>query len=212
MPWKKADFKGKTVWAEVDAAGNPKAEGGRQAIRYSDKEGARIYRAGASRVEMKAGDVKELPAGTAADDGGGGAKKRSSSRGSGFGSAGKRSQAQSMAAQAAAHELIQSFSDDVVVCFTDGACQGNPGPAGAGAVVKLPGGEVLERYAALGEATNNVGELTAVELALELIDEADVAADVEVELLTDSKYTFGVLHKVGRPRPTASSFCGSATG
>jgi hypothetical protein len=35
-------------------------------------------------------------------------------------------------------ELIRSFTDDSVICFTDGACIGNPGPAGAAAVICLP--------------------------------------------------------------------------
>jgi ribonuclease HI len=38
-----------------------------------------------------------------------------------------------------------------------------------------------------------VGELSAVGLALDLLDEADVRPDVQVELMTDSKYANGVL-------------------
>ena len=46
MKWVEADFKGKTVWAQVHDGGNLVVEGGRIPIRYSDKEGAKIYRAG----------------------------------------------------------------------------------------------------------------------------------------------------------------------
>jgi len=51
--------------------------------------------------------------------------------------------------------------------FCDGASRGNPGPAGAGAVLSNPRGEVaaqLARY--LGETTNNVAEYQALILGL----------------------------------------------
>ena len=81
----------------------------------------------------------------------------------------------------------------MIELFTDGACRGNPGPAGAGAVVKLPDGQVLEHSLALGQATNNVGELTAIGMAMDLLDEAGFPADQQVEVLTDSQYSNGVL-------------------
>jgi ribonuclease HI len=79
------------------------------------------------------------------------------------------------------------------VCFTDGACKGNPGPAGAGAVVKLPDGSVHERSLALGVATNNVGELSAIGLALDLLEENGFSEKTRAEICTDSKYVFGLL-------------------
>jgi probable phosphoglycerate mutase len=49
----------------------------------------------------------------------------------------------------------------VVNC--DGASRGNPGPAGAGAVLATPDGEIVAEIAeGLGETTNNVAEYTAV--------------------------------------------------
>jgi ribonuclease HI len=115
------------------------------------------------------------------------------SRGSGFGSAGTRTVAQAAAAKESAAKLLSSFRPDAAVCFTDGSCKGNPGPAGAGAVVKLPDGQVLERSMALGIATNNVGELAAVGLALDLLDAVDFPFATKIEICTDSKYTFGLL-------------------
>jgi len=54
----------------------------------------------------------------------------------------------------------------VVNC--DGAARGNPGPAGAGAVVTDPDGAVLAEIAeGLGETTNNVAEYTAAIRGLE---------------------------------------------
>lgn len=195
MPWRPAQFKGKQVWVEVDAAGKPLVQGGRVPMRYSDKAGVKIYRAGLANLKPGEGPAVDLPEGVSADAAGKGGKsgKGRKQRGSGFGSAGKRSEAQSAAALAHARDLIANFRPDVAVAYTDGACTGNPGPAGAGAVVQLPGGETLERHAALGRATNNVGELTAIDLALDLLDEADFPEDGQVELLTDSKYSHGVL-------------------
>ena len=56
-----------------------------------------------------------------------------------------------------------------LVIHTDGAARGNPGPAGAGAIlVDADDGRVVAEIAEfLGRATNNVAEWTAVELALE---------------------------------------------
>lgn len=52
--------------------------------------------------------------------------------------------------------------------YTDGAARGNPGPAGAGWVIRTAEGEVLaERCKYLGELTNNQAEYQALLLALE---------------------------------------------
>jgi len=55
-----------------------------------------------------------------------------------------------------------------LVVHTDGSSIGNPGPAGAGAVVLSESGEVLaEVREHLGTATSNVAEYVAVRLGLE---------------------------------------------
>jgi len=52
--------------------------------------------------------------------------------------------------------------------FTDGASRGNPGPAGAGALLISPDGDLLwEGCQYLGEATNNVAEYSALLLGLQ---------------------------------------------
>jgi len=189
MMWVEADFKGKTVWAQVHDAGNLVVEGGRVPIRYSDKPGAKVYRAGQANIQRKSAAPVSLPDGVVADS----TPSKKKSSGSGFGSAGKRTKAQAEAARESAERLLQSFAPTSAVCFTDGACKGNPGPAGAGAVVKLPDGSVHERFEALGVATNNVGELTAIGLALDLLDEARFDSAIRAEVCTDSKYVFGLL-------------------
>ena len=56
-----------------------------------------------------------------------------------------------------------------LLIHTDGAARGNPGPAGAGAILRdaSDGTVVAEIAEGLGHATNNVAEWTAVLLALE---------------------------------------------
>lgn len=71
-----------------------------------------------------------------------------------------------------------------VVVHTDGAARGNPGPAGAGALVESIEGEILAEVAEhLGETTNNVAEYTAAILGLE---RAAALGATSVELRTDS--------------------------
>lgn len=53
--------------------------------------------------------------------------------------------------------------------YTDGGARGNPGPAGAGAVVYKDGVEVGTVSAFLGVATNNVAEYEALRLAFEKV-------------------------------------------
>ena len=69
-----------------------------------------------------------------------------------------------------------------VVIYSDGACRGNPGPGGWGAVLQYRDRKkLLKGYAA--DTTNNRMELTAVIESLRALKRP-----CEVELNTDSKY------------------------
>jgi ribonuclease HI len=72
------------------------------------------------------------------------------------------------------------------VIHTDGAARGNPGPAGAGAVLRDAGdGSLVAEIATfLGIRTNNYAEWIAVQLAL---DEALVQGATHVDLRLDSE-------------------------
>ena len=79
--------------------------------------------------------------------------------------------------------------DGAIIVYCDGACSGNPGPAGLGVVVDDEGRRVeLSEY--LGLHTNNIAELTAVLRALGEIPEGRPAM-----IYTDSQYSIGVLQK-----------------
>ena len=66
--------------------------------------------------------------------------------------------------------------------FTDGACSGNPGPGGWGAILRFNGVE-KELSGGEKETTNNRMEMTAVITALSSLKES-----CEVTLYSDSKY------------------------
>lgn len=76
-----------------------------------------------------------------------------------------------------------------VTVYTDGACSGNPGPGGWGAILEFNG---IEKELSGGEkqTTNNRMELTAVIRGLQALKEP-----CNVELYSDSKYVIDALQK-----------------
>ena len=69
-----------------------------------------------------------------------------------------------------------------VEIFTDGACKGNPGPGGWGAILRY-GATEKEIYGASKNTTNNIMELTAVIESLKNLNKP-----CELIITTDSKY------------------------
>jgi len=76
-----------------------------------------------------------------------------------------------------------------VYLYTDGACSGNPGPGGWGAVLKY-GNQEKELSGGEPETTNNRMELTAVIEGLSALKEP-----CEVELCSDSTYVIDSIQK-----------------
>jgi ribonuclease HI len=77
--------------------------------------------------------------------------------------------------------MTESCSDTVEI-FTDGACRGNPGPGGWGALLRFKGKE-KNLYGGEPLTTNNRMELTAAIMALE-----ELKRGCQVRLTTDSQY------------------------
>lgn len=69
-----------------------------------------------------------------------------------------------------------------VIIHTDGACKGNPGPGGWGAILQA-GGKTKELCGGEPLTTNNRMELTAAIMALEAL-----TRPCAIDLHTDSKY------------------------
>ena len=84
---------------------------------------------------------------------------------------------------------VKESTMKTVTIYTDGACSGNPGPGGWGAILML--GEYKKELSG-GEpaTTNNRMELTAVIRGLEALNQPCV-----VELYSDSKYVIDALDK-----------------
>ncbi len=79
-------------------------------------------------------------------------------------------------------------SNDIVI-HTDGACKGNPGPGGWGAVIEQNGGQV-KLSGSEPQTTNNRMEMTAVIKGLEAVD-----ASAKVLISSDSTYVINTMTK-----------------
>lgn len=168
MPWKPYEFKGQTVYVRVLPTGKPMVHRGRVEIRY--KLGAsKSYRASPDNLVATEGDIVDDAA---------------------MGTLGASAN-EAQASQQVIREAPNVAADDhTIVIHTDGACSGNPGPAGIGVLLQRPD-EVVEVSEFIGSGTNNIAELTAILRALELLrpDEHDTV----VHLYTDSGWSLGVL-------------------
>lgn len=76
-----------------------------------------------------------------------------------------------------------------VTIYTDGACSGNPGPGGWGAIL-MYGENEKEISGAKEDTTNNVMEITAVLEALKLLKE-----ECEVKIYSDSAYVVNAFNQ-----------------
>jgi ribonuclease HI len=82
-----------------------------------------------------------------------------------------------------------THSKKEVIVYTDGACSGNPGPGGWGAVL-MYGGKLKEISGGEPLTTNNRMELMAAIQALETLKEP-----VRVRIHTDSAYMVNCFHQ-----------------
>jgi len=79
--------------------------------------------------------------------------------------------------------------NEKVIIYTDGACSGNPGPGGWGAILMYKGAK-KEISGGMKETTNNIMEMTAVIEALKCLK---VESDVQV--YSDSAYTVNAFNQ-----------------
>lgn len=178
--WIDGLFKDKQVWVLCDSAGNPVIDGGYVHVRYGETS-PKVYRGSRSNLSrvgtnIRAIDIEDPSHATitvvppVADK--------------------STSSAKSKNAKAVPTAPITPPRPGSIVLYTDGACSGNPGPAGLG-VMMQDGEKKRELSGYLGVATNNIAELDAIRQGLMLI------ADKQrpVDLYTDSNYAIGVLTK-----------------
>ncbi len=164
--WIRAKLRGQLVYARCDEAGKLVEKGGRVEIRYRTDDG-RMYQAAARNLTVA--DKTVLPDDTC-------------------------TAAEPVSGKSTKKKMPVSGVDAEVIAYTDGACSGNPGPAGLGVVLLTPAVRV-ERAEYLGIATNNVAELTAILRALEEMAARDECVGRDAVIHTDSQYAIGVLQK-----------------
>lgn len=209
MPWQRWRFKQNKVYARIQESGELLVEGGRVEMRYklSDPRAYQVAPASLSPLAEGEGgserwaDDTAVPADPAALAG----SKAGASKGTGAGArtgTGAASKAGASpkpdtpadsGAEPPSDRLpegspVSAADARTIIAYTDGACSGNPGPAGLG-VVLMAGTRRKELSEYLGEATSNIAELTAVKRALESIKDPTRP----VRLHTDSAYSIGVL-------------------
>jgi len=172
MPWIKHRLRDSDVWAKVDTSGALVTDrDGRVEIVYKAVAGAKTYRAGARNL-TPVGDASpvEIEVGEPAPE-------------------------KTAAKPVDKAAPPPSAPTDAIQVWTDGACTGNPGPAGLGVVV-LDGTEKRELSEYLGEGTNNIAELTAILRGLEAVTDRKRP----VYVYTDSQYSIGLLTKPWKPK------------
>jgi ribonuclease HI len=164
MPWIKHRLRDSDVWAKSDDSGALVTDrDGRVEIVYKPVDGAKTYRAASRNLTPVGGEAPiDLAPGDPAPE------KKDAKKAAGPGAA----------------------PADAIQVWTDGACSGNPGPAGLGVVI-IDGSERRELSEYLGHGTNNIAELTAILRGLQQVK--DRARPVIV--YTDSQYSIGVLTK-----------------
>jgi ribonuclease HI len=159
------EFKGRRVFVEIDDGGALVLDGGRARMRYKPDD-ERTYSPWPANLR-RPGEAAPVAAPPEA-----------------------KTRAKTRSRKIAAVPVAAEHPAGRVIAYTDGACLGNPGPAGLGYTVIWPDGARVERGEPLGRGTNNIAELTAILRVLELLADQ---RDRPVVIHSDSEYAIGVL-------------------
>ncbi|NUP07284.1 MAG: ribonuclease HI [Polyangiaceae bacterium] len=196
MPWVRANLRGQTVFARATSDGQLAVAGGKVEIRYKANDGRR-YDAMASNLAIV--DPTPLPDDTCGEA----AKPAAAGAGTPAARGSAKTSSKGGASSKRSEVIVPEPVEGSLTVYTDGACTGNPGPAGLGVVlVEETGRKELSEY--LGEGTNNIAELTAIERALDMTE----GRPEPVRIHTDSKYAIGVLTKGWKAKANQSLIAG----
>ena len=160
-------FKTNKVWVAVDSQGEPLTKDSKVLIKYQLKQDYEYWvnRNNVSPLDSPPPKTKTH-------------QKRKTRR--------KKSD-KSQASDESATWDESAYADSICV-FTDGASSGNPGPSGIGVLLRY-GEHEKEISQFIGNATNNIAELKAIQAGLAAVKKTDIP----VRLFTDSKYAHGLL-------------------
>jgi ribonuclease HI len=165
--WTRMWFKTNKVWIAVDSQGEPLIKDGKVLIKYQLKQDYEYWvnRNNVSPIDSPPPKTKNHP------------KRKTRKKTSAQGKASAESTAWDESAYA-----------DKICLFTDGASSGNPGPSGIGVLLRY-GEHEKELSQFIGNATNNIAELKAIQAGLAALKNTDIP----VRIFTDSKYAYGLL-------------------
>jgi len=162
--WKRMRLKGKKVWMATDINGKPILKNRKVRIKYQlDKNHEYwVYEKGLQEI-----DPIQLET---------------------IGSNREPYKEKNIISKPGRAPLDDKATKAAISIFTDGACSGNPGPAGIGAILYCGEREKeISRY--IGIATSNIAELEAIKTGLLEIKNRKLP----VKIFTDSSYAYGVL-------------------
>ena len=177
MPWVRARLHEQLVFARAKPDGSLLVEGNRVEVCYSPNT-SRIYKARPANVVCDE-PVQVLPDEACSPKADSAERLKKSP-----------AVARVVSKKPMASATIPKAPKDALIAYADGACSGNPGPAGVGVVV-VDGTIRTEVSESIGDATNNIAELLAIERVLDLV--GDTTRPLVIH--TDSAYAIGVLAK-----------------
>lgn len=165
--WARMWFKANKVWMAVDAKGKPVTKDGKVLIKYQLKQDYEYWvnRNNVSPIDSPPPQAKTRP--------------QSKTN--------RKKPAKGKASDGLTAWDESAYADKICV-FTDGASSGNPGPSGIGVLLRF-GEHEKEISSFIGNATNNIAELKAIQAGLSAVKKTDIP----VRLFTDSKYAYGLL-------------------
>jgi ribonuclease HI len=161
--WKRMLFKRNKVWVAVDEQGRPIVEKSKALIKYQLDQPHQywVHLHSLRHLEETTSSSEKIP----------GASHRPVSDTDETG-------------------IAPEIPSKAIRIHTDGACSGNPGPAGIGVVMQYrQHRKEISRY--IGKATNNMAELEAIRVGLQSVKNKNLP----VAVFTDSSYALGVLAK-----------------
>ena len=167
--WKRMWFKENKVWVAADAKGIPVSKDGKILIKYQIKQDYEYWVNKSNVRPIDSPPTKSLQQNKA------GARNKKSGKGKG---------------KDITDSTLWDETEykDKICLFTDGASSGNPGPSGIGVLMHY-GDHTKEISTYIGDSTNNIAELKAIEAGLSALKNTDIP----IRLFTDSKYAYGLL-------------------
>jgi hypothetical protein len=110
-----------------------------------------------------------------------------------LGSSKNRSTEQAESGKQIVLDKIANLPQNSILAFTDGSCINNPGSCGAGAVIFNGNSTIELKKPVSNRASILLGELIAIKLVLDYIDQTQFRSIDLLKILSDSQQSIGIL-------------------